>query len=76
MILENREALQFEEMWKSISKMLNPTGMMPDKASLDNEQILKLHLKLRNMGNTFRDLIQISILKKEIVNGLLQNLVN
>lgn len=77
MILQNHEALQFEEMWKFISKFLNPLGMMPDKASMDYEQLIKLNLELeRKDDDVFRDFIQTSILKKEVATSYLRNLVN
>jgi len=75
-MLQKYKLLQFEEMWKSIRKMLLPIGLIPDKASLDNRQIFKLYLELENSSNEFRDLIQISIMKKELAHLFLQNLVN
>lgn len=76
MILKNKENLQFEEMCNSIGKILNPIGMMPDKASLDYGQILKLYLELKKIDGMFRDLMQISRLQKELASSLFQNLVN
>jgi len=75
-MIENHQALQFESMWKNISKTLKPLGQMPDKASLDYKQILVLHSELIESGNTVRDLAQISILKKELAYSSLKNLLN
>ncbi|MDE1769006.1 MAG: hypothetical protein KGI28_00450 [Thaumarchaeota archaeon] len=75
-ISENHKALQFEKMYKSASKFLDPLGIMPDKASLDYGQVLKLHLELQNTGNIFRDAIQKLILQKEVAKSLLQNMAN
>ena len=70
------QAVQFESVWKEISKTLTPLGKMPDKASLDYNQILALYFRLEKSGNTLRDFAQIAILKKELSLTLLNNLVN
>ena len=70
------QALQFETVWKEIEKTLKPLGMMPDKASLDYNQILALHLTLEKSGNVLRDCAQVSILRKELSCIVLNNLVN
>ena len=50
--------------------------MMPDKASLDHMQTFRLYLKLRKLDSTFRDTIQIQMLKNELAYSLLETLVN
>jgi hypothetical protein len=74
--IEDHNTPQFGEMWQFIGKILNPIGMMPDKASLDHKQTLRLYFELKKTDNTFRDLIQIHILKNELAYSLLGNLVN
>jgi hypothetical protein len=76
MIQKSKEILEFEELWKDVSKILNLINMMPDKASLDYDQLLKLHLELKNSDNAFKDLIQALILKKELAILSLQKIVN
>jgi hypothetical protein len=75
-IIENQNISSLEEMWQFIGKNLNPIGMMPDKASLDHMQTFRLYLKLRKLDNTFRDTIQIQMLKNELAYSLLETLVN
>ncbi|MDE1844826.1 MAG: hypothetical protein KGI10_05795 [Thaumarchaeota archaeon] len=64
------------EMWQFIDRNLNPIGMMPDKASLDYMQTCRLYLGLRKLDNTFRDTVQIQMLKSELAYSLLETLVN
>ncbi len=54
-----------EEMWRFIGDILIPLEVMPDKASMDYKQVHKLYTHLVRADMTFRDLIQIAILKKE-----------
>ena len=70
------QTLQFEEMWKEIGKTLKPLGQMPDKASLDYNQILIMYSEIIESGNIIKDQAQASILKKELACTLLRNLVN
>lgn len=70
------QSIQFESAWKEISKTLAPIGKMPDKASLDYNQILELYFRLEKSGNVLRDFAQVSILKKELSYIVLNNLVN
>ena len=64
------------EMWQFINRNLNPIGMMPDKASLDYMQTCRLYLGLRKLDNTFRETVQIQVLKNELAYSLLETLVN
>ncbi|MGI0062797.1 MAG: hypothetical protein ACREBA_10140 [Nitrosotalea sp.] len=75
-IIENQNTPSFLEMWKFIEKNLNPIGMMPDMASLDYTQVSRLYLELRGLDRTFRDSIQIHVLRNELAYSLLCTLVN
>lgn len=75
-VTENQNIPSFGEMWQFIGKNLKPIGMMPDKASLDYMQIFRLYLKLRDLDNTFRETIQIQVLKNELAYTLLEAFVN
>lgn len=75
-VIENQNISSFGEMWQFIRKNLEPIGMMPDKASLDYMQTFRLYLKLRNLDNTFRETIQIQVLRNELSYALLEALVN
>ena len=72
----NQDTSSLAEMWQFIGKNLDPIGMMPDKASLDHMQTFRLYLKLRNLDNTFRDTIQVHVLKNELAYSLLETLAN
>lgn len=74
-VIENQNT-SFLEMWKFIEKNLNPIGMMPDMASLDYTQVSRLYLELRNLDRTFRDSIQVHVLRNELAYSLLCTLVN
>ncbi len=75
-VIENQNTPSLLEMWKFIYKNLNPIGMMPDKASLDHVQIFRLYVELQNLDKTFRDSIQIQVLRNELAYSLLSTLVN
>jgi hypothetical protein len=63
-------------MWQYIDKILDPIGMAPDKASLDNGQVFRLYLKLGKIDNSFRDSIQVHILRNQLACARLESLVN
>ncbi|MDE1811874.1 MAG: hypothetical protein KGI19_03895 [Thaumarchaeota archaeon] len=75
-LIENQNTPSFLEMWKFIEKNLNPIGMMPDMASLDYTQVSRLYLELRSLDRTFRDSIQVHVLRNELAYSLLCTLVN
>ncbi|MDE1765088.1 MAG: hypothetical protein KGI27_02315 [Thaumarchaeota archaeon] len=54
-----------EKMWKFIGDILAPLGKMPDKASMDYNQVLELYSSLATADMMFRELVQIAIFKKE-----------
>lgn len=55
----------FEEMWKFIEEILLPLGKMPDKASMDYNQVCEMYTSLVTADMVFRELVQSAILKKE-----------
>ena len=75
-IIENQNIPSLLEMWEFIGKNLNPVGMTPDKASLDHMQIFRLYVELRNLDKTFRDSIQVHVLRNELAYSLLSTLIN
>lgn len=75
-LIENQNTPSVLEMWKFIEKNLNPIGMMPDMASLDYTQVSRLYLELRSLDRTFRDSIQVHVLRNELAYSLLCTLVN
>ncbi len=54
------------EMWTFVENTLVTYGSMPNRKDLTDQQICKLYSKLIQVDEMFRELIQISILKKEI----------
>ena len=75
-VIETHSTPSPAEMWHFIDRNLNPIGMMPDKASLDYMQTCRLYLGLRKLDNTFRETVQIQVLKNELAYSLLETLVN
>ena len=75
-VIENQNIPSFVEMWQFIDKNLNPIGIMPDKASLDHMQTFRLYIELKKLDSTFRDVIQVHVLKNELAYSLLETLVN
>ena len=75
-VIETHNTPSLVEMWLFIGSNLNPIGMMPDKASLDYMQICRLYSGLRKLDDTFRDMVQVQMLKNELAYSLLETLVN
>jgi len=63
--MQNRTEPSFEEMWKFIGEILLPLGKLPDKASMDYNQVREMYSSLITADMMFRELVQIAILKKE-----------
>jgi hypothetical protein len=74
--LQNHNTPRLVQMWQFIDGILSPIGMTPDKASIDNDQVFKLYLNLVQLDNSFRDSIQVHILRNELAFSRLENLVN
>lgn len=64
-MIQGQSKSTLEEMWKFIEDILVPLGKMPDKASMDNNQVLELYSSLVTADMMFREFVQIAILKKE-----------
>jgi len=64
-LIEGRKRT-LEEMWKFIEDVLSPYHLVPKKDTLTDDQIITLYLELSQVDELFRQLKQISILKKEI----------
>lgn len=75
-VIETPSTPSLEEMWQFIDRNLNPIGMMPDKASLDDMQTSRLYRRLRKLDSKFRDTVQAQILRNELARSLLDTLVN
>lgn len=63
--MQNRTEPSFEEMWRFIGEILLPLGKLPDKASMDYNQVREMYSSLITADMMFRELVQIAILKKE-----------
>ena len=55
-----------DEMWSLIEKTLLPYDDMPDKTKMRYEQVFELYSMVKEVGEMFRMLNQIAILKKAI----------
>ena len=53
-------------MWKFIDHIMCPNELVPDKSVLTYDNVFVIYTKLRDIDETFRDLLQINILKREI----------
>lgn len=55
-----------EEMWQFVHGILNPMGLEPDKANLDDFEISRLYCELRETDKMFRDLSQIMVFQAQL----------
>lgn len=60
------------DMLEFIERILIPHVLMPRKTDLTDEQVLKLYSELAEVDETFRELEQIAILKRDIVERLVE----
>jgi hypothetical protein len=51
-------------MWKFIDHIMRPNELVPDKSVLNYDNVFVIYTKLRDIDETFRELLQINILKK------------
>lgn len=51
-------------MWKFIDHIMRPNELVPDKSVLSYDNVFVIYTKLRDIDETFRELLQINILKK------------
>jgi len=53
-------------MWKFIDHIMRPNELVPDKSVLTYDNVFVIYTKLRDIDETFRELLQINTLKKEL----------
>jgi len=53
-------------MWRFIDHIMRPNELVPDKSILTYDDVFVIYTKLRDIDETFRELLQINILKKGI----------
>jgi len=53
-------------MWRFIDHIMRPNELVPDKSILAYDDVFVIYTKLRDIDETFRELLQINILKKGI----------
>ena len=51
-------------MWRFIDHIMRPNELVPDKSVLTYDNVFVVYTKLRDIDETFRELLQINILKK------------
>lgn len=51
-------------MWKFIDHIMRPNELVPDKSVLSYDNVFVIYKKLTDIDETFRELLQINILKK------------
>ena len=51
-------------MWRFIDHIMRPNELVPDKSVLSYDNVFVIYTKLRDIDETFRELLQINILKK------------
>jgi len=51
-------------MWKFIDHIMRPNELVPDKSVLTYDNVFVIYTKLKDLDETFRELLQINILKK------------
>ena len=53
-------------MWKFIDHIMRPNELVPDKSVLTYDNVFVIYTKLKDLDETFRELLQINILKAGI----------
>ena len=51
-------------MWKFIDHIMRPNELVPDKSVLTYDNVFVIYTKLKDLDETFRELLQINILKR------------
>ncbi len=51
-------------MWKFIDLIMRPNELVPDKSVLTYDNVFVIYTKLKDLDETFRELLQINILKR------------
>ena len=55
-----------DEMWKFIDSLMHPNELVPDRSILTYEQVFFIYSKLADIDEMFKEIAQISILRKEL----------
>ncbi len=53
-------------MWKFIDNIMRPNELVPDKSVLTYDNVFLIYTRLRDLDETFRELLQVSALKREL----------
>lgn len=69
-----RQRPSLDEMRRFIEEKLEPVGRMPDRASLDYNQVLEMYSGLLAEEMMFREFVQIAILRNK--TNTIKNLYN
>lgn len=62
-----------DEMWKLIDGLMYSNKLVPDRTVLTYEQVFFIYSKLSDIDEMFREIAQISILRKELSKEKLQD---
>jgi hypothetical protein len=65
-MMDGKDKPEIDEMWQFINNIIRPSELVPDKASLTNEQLFLVYSKLSDIDEMFRDIAQI----KNLQNGI------
>lgn len=65
--INNGNKPSLDEMWKFIDVIMRPNELVPEKSTLTYEQVFYIYSRLVEIDEMFRELEQISILKKVII---------
>lgn len=60
---ENDKPL-LNEMWEFIDSLMRPNNLVPDKSVLSYEEVFAIYSKLVDLDQTFREILQINLLKR------------
>ena len=55
-----------DEMWQFIDNIMCPNELVPDKTILSYEQVFSVYSKLVEIDEIFKEVAQITILRKEL----------
>lgn len=55
-----------DEMWKFIDGLMRPNELVPDRSILEYDQVFAIYSKLTDIDEMFKEIAQISILRKEL----------
>jgi hypothetical protein len=53
-------------MWDVIDSIMHPNELVPDKSILKYDDVFTIYSKIINLDQVFREILQISVLKREI----------